>query len=69
MASERDVVGESSDAQRTLVDVWEVRLHVEGSLKGVVRPVDTVGAGITTAGSQGLVLVHRPSERGRRRGE
>jgi hypothetical protein len=64
MASERGVVGESSDAQRALMDVWEVRLHVEGSLKGIVGPIDAVSAGIAATGSERLGLVHALDRRG-----
>jgi hypothetical protein len=69
VASEGSAVGESFDAQGALVDMREVCLRVEGTLKGVVRPIDTVDAGVAAAGSQRLVLVHRPVERGRRHGE
>jgi hypothetical protein len=58
MASERDAVGEPSDAQGTLVDVWEMCLCMEGPLEGVVRPVDAVSTGVASAGSQGLELIH-----------
>jgi hypothetical protein len=58
MASERGVVSESSDAQGTLMDMREVRLYVEGSLKGVVGPVDAVSAGVMATGSERLGLVH-----------
>jgi hypothetical protein len=51
MASEGSAVGESFDAQGALVDVWEMCLHVEGSLERVVRPIGTVNAGVTAAGS------------------
>jgi hypothetical protein len=51
MASEGKAIGESLDTQGTLVDVWEVCLHVEGSLKRIVRPVDTVGAGVAATES------------------
>jgi hypothetical protein len=69
VASEGKAIGELLDTQGTLVDVWEMRMLVECPFKGVVGPVDTVDTGITAAESQGLVLVHRPSERGRRHGE
>jgi hypothetical protein len=49
MTSESGAIGESFGAQRALMDVREVCLYVEGSLKGIVRPVDAVGAGVTTA--------------------
>ena len=65
MASEGKAIGESLDAQGTLVDVWEVCLHVEVSLKGIVRPIDTVGAGIAAAGSQRLGLMHALGKGGR----
>jgi hypothetical protein len=58
MASEGKAIGESLDTQRALVDVWEMCLYVEGSLKGIVRPVDTVGAGVAATESQRLGLVH-----------
>jgi hypothetical protein len=58
MASESEAVGESFDAQGTLVDVWEVCLYVEVTLKGVVRPIDAVGAGVAATGSQRLGLIH-----------
>jgi hypothetical protein len=58
MALECGAVGESPDTQGTLMDVREVCLYVEGSFKGVVGPVDAVGAGVAAAGSEGLGLVH-----------
>jgi hypothetical protein len=58
VASEGEAVGKSLDTQGTLVDVWKVCLRVEGSLKGVVRPIGTVGAGIAATGSQRLGLIH-----------
>jgi hypothetical protein len=64
MASERGAVGEPFDAQGALMDVWEMCLCVEGPLKGVVRPVDTVGTGVAAAESQELGLVHALGRRG-----
>jgi hypothetical protein len=66
MMSERDVVGKSSGAQGTLVDVGEMYLDVEGSLKGVVGPVDAVGAGVAAAKLQKLRLLHALGEREKR---
>jgi hypothetical protein len=58
MASKRKTVGEPFDAQGALVDVWAMCLLVEGSLEGIVRPVDAVGTRIAAAESQGLRLIH-----------
>jgi hypothetical protein len=58
VVSERKTVGEPFDAQGTLVDVREMCLYVEGSLEGIVRPVDAIGAGVAAAESQGLGLMH-----------
>jgi hypothetical protein len=63
VASEGKAIGEPLDTQGTLVDVWEVRLLVEYPFKGIVRPVDTVGTGITAADSQGLRLIHALGKR------
>jgi hypothetical protein len=63
MASEGDAVGELLGAQGTLVDVWEMRLFVEDSLKGVVGSIDAVGTGIAAAESQGLGLIHALGKR------
>jgi hypothetical protein len=58
MASERKTVGELFDAQGALVDVREVCLYMEGSLEGIVRPIDAIGARVAAAESQGLGLMH-----------
>ena len=58
MASEGKAIGESLDAQGTLVDVWEVCLYVEVSLERVVRPIDAVGTGIAAPESHRLGLIH-----------
>jgi hypothetical protein len=58
VTSEGDTVGESFDAQGTLVDVWEMRLCVKGSLERVVRPIDAVGARVAAVESQGLRSIH-----------
>jgi hypothetical protein len=63
MASEGDAVGELLDAQGTLVDVWEMRLFVEDTLKGFVGPIDAVDAGVAAAESQGLGLIHALGKR------
>jgi hypothetical protein len=49
VASEGQAVGESLDTQGALVDVWEMCLYVEGSLKGVVGPIDAIDAGVAAA--------------------
>jgi hypothetical protein len=51
MASERKTVGESFNAQGTLVDVWAMCLFVEDTLEGIVGPIDAVGTGIAAAES------------------
>jgi hypothetical protein len=58
MASERETIGKPFDAQGALMDVWEMCLYVEGSLEGIVRPIDAIGARVATAESQGLGLMH-----------
>jgi hypothetical protein len=58
MTPEGEASGESLDTQGTLVDVREMRLYMEGSLEGIVRPVGAIGAGIAAAESQGLGLMH-----------
>jgi hypothetical protein len=63
MVSEGGTVGESLDAQGTLVNVWKMCLRVEGSLERVVRPIDTVCAGVVPARSQKLGLEHALGER------
>jgi hypothetical protein len=63
VASKCGVVGELSGTQGALMDVWEMRLYVEGLLKGVVGPVDAVGTGVAAARSEGLGLVHAPDRR------
>jgi hypothetical protein len=63
MASEGKAAGESFDAQGTLVDVREVHLCMGGSLKGFVRPIGAIGAGIAAATSRGSRLIHAPGER------
>jgi hypothetical protein len=63
MASECKTVGEPFDAQGTLVDVWAMCLLMEGTLKGVVRPVGAISAGVAAAESQGLGLMHALGER------
>jgi hypothetical protein len=64
MTPEGEASGESLDTQGTLVDVREMRLCVEGSLKGVVGPIGAVSAGIATTGSERLGLVHALDRRG-----
>jgi hypothetical protein len=51
MASERKTVGESFDAQGTLVDVWAMCLLVEGTFEGIVGPVDAIGTRVAAAES------------------
>jgi hypothetical protein len=63
MASERGAVGESFDAQGTLVDVWEMRLDVEDLLERVVRPIGAVGTRVAAAESHGLGVIHGLGER------
>jgi hypothetical protein len=58
VASESEAVGKSLDTQGALVDVWEVRLHVEGLLERVVGPIGAVGTRVAAAESQGLRLIH-----------
>jgi hypothetical protein len=58
MASECKTVGEPFDAQGAVVDVWAMCLFVEGAFEGVVGPIDAVGTGVTTTGSERLGLVH-----------
>jgi hypothetical protein len=62
MTPEGETSGESFDTQGTLVDVREMRLYVEGSLEGIVRPVGAIGTRIAAAESQGLGLVHTLDE-------
>jgi hypothetical protein len=50
MSSEGGAVGEPFDAQRALVDVWEVCLHVECSLERIVRPIGAVDARVAAVG-------------------
>jgi hypothetical protein len=51
MASERKTVGEPFNAQGALMDVWAMRLFVEGAFEGIVRPIDAVGTGVAAAES------------------
>jgi hypothetical protein len=51
MTSKGSAVGKPFDAQRALVDVWEMCLRVEGPLEGVVRPIGAVGTGVAAAES------------------
>jgi hypothetical protein len=69
MALEGSTVDEPFDTQGALVDVWEMCLHVKGSLERVVRPIDTVGTGVAAAGSQELRLMHALGGRSERSGE
>jgi hypothetical protein len=68
MTPKGSVVDESFDAQGTLVDVWEMCLHMEGSLEGVVGPIGAVGTGIAAAESQELGLMHTSDRGGERCG-
>jgi hypothetical protein len=58
VASERKTVGEPFDTQGALINVREMCLYVEGSLEGIVRPIDAIGARVAAAESQGLGLMH-----------
>jgi hypothetical protein len=58
MTPEGEAGGEALDTQGALVDVREMCLCMEGSLEGIVRPIDAVGARVAAAESQGLGLMH-----------